>query len=86
VKAFAHAGGGDQVLELQRDFRSFLRQAAFFKSISKLISFANAHQELGLSDKFVGLHAVFLSGGGERGEVYVGGDVLLAGSFIRDWR
>src|SRR5260370_30200967 len=47
LKTLAHARGRDQVLELQGDFRAFLRQAALFEGLSELVGFADAHQELG---------------------------------------
>src|ERR1700677_3577429 len=71
------------MLELQRDFRPLLWRAAFFKSIGKLISFANAHQELRLCDNFVRLHSPSLRSRCESGKVDVRGDVLFAGSLIR---
>src|SRR5258708_17401731 len=70
------------MLELQRDFCALLRQATFFESVGKLVGFADAHQELGLRDESLRLHAVFFGGGGEGGEVYVGSDVLFAGGFV----
>ena len=82
IKAFAHACWRDQMFELQRDFGAFLGQAAFFEGIGKLVGFADAHQELGLRDQLVCPHPVFFRGGGECREVYVGGYVLFARSFV----
>ena len=70
------------MFELQGDFRAFLRQAAVFEGIGELVRLADAHQKLRLGNQFLRPHPVFLRGGGERGEVYIGGDVLFAGSFI----
>src|SRR5580658_2558651 len=70
------------MLELQRHFRAFLRQAASLEGVGKLVRLSDAHQELGLCEEFARLHTVFLDGGSECGEVHVGGDVLLAGGFI----
>ncbi len=74
--------GRDQVFELERHFRSLLRDAAVFEGVGKLIPFANAHQELRLREQFFTLHAGLLAGSGERGEIDVGGEVLLAGSLV----
>ncbi len=35
-----------------------------------------------MGDQLLRLHALFFCGGGERGEVYVGGDVLFARGFV----
>ena len=52
------------------------------KASANSIGFADAQQELRLRDELLRLHAVFFRGRGERGEVHVGGDVLLAGGFV----
>jgi len=82
MKIFTHASGRDQMLELQRDFRTLLRQAAFFEGVGKLVGFANAHQELRLRNKPVRLHTILFGGSGERSEIYVSSNVLLSGRFI----
>src|SRR5947209_20391353 len=70
------------MLELQRDFRALLGQATVFEGVGKLVSFPDAQQELRLRHEFLGLHAMSFCGGGESGEVYVGGDVLFPGRFV----
>jgi hypothetical protein len=42
LKIFAHAGGGNQMFELERDFRALLRQAAFLKGVRKLSGLTDA--------------------------------------------
>ena len=70
------------MFELQRHLGAFLGQAAFFEGVGKLIDLAGAHQELRLRAEFLRQHAVLFRGGGEGGEVYIGCDVLFAGSFV----
>ena len=71
------------MLELERHFRPFLRDAAVFEGVGKLIFLANAHQKLRLREELFGPHPGLLARGGERGEIDVGGEVLLAGGLVR---
>jgi len=71
------------MFKLQGHFGALLWQSAFFERIGKLISFPNPHQKLRLRHKSVRVHAVFFGGSGERGEIHISSNVLLAWSFIR---
>src|SRR6202021_1063864 len=82
LEAFPPAGGGGEVLELERDFGALLGQAAVFEGVGKLGSFADAPQELRLRDQLLTLHALLIGGRGQCCEVYVGGDVLFTGGFV----
>jgi len=70
------------VFELEGHFRPFLRDAAVLEGVGKLICLANAHQKLRLCEELFTLHTGLLAYSGERGEIYVGGEVLLAGGLI----
>ena len=70
------------MFELEGDLGAFLGQAAVFEGVGKLVGLADAQQKLRLRDELLRGQAVLFRGGGERGEVDVGGDVLLAGSFV----
>src|ERR1035438_2392346 len=70
------------MLKLEGHFRALLRNAAVFKRVGKLISLANAHQELRLREELFDTHTGLLACSGERGEIDVGGEVLLAGRLV----
>ena len=82
LKILSHADGRDQMFELERHFCSLLRDAAVFESVGELIFLAYAHQELRLREQLFTPHAGLLAGSGERGEIDVGGEVLLTRSLI----
>jgi len=67
LKILSHANRRDQVFELERHFRPFLREAAVFEGVGKLISLANAHQKLRLREELFDLHSGMLARRGERG-------------------
>ncbi len=71
------------MFELQGHLRPFLRGAAVFKCVGKLISLADAHKKLRLCKQLFRAHTGLLARLGERSEIYVGGEVLLAGSLVR---
>src|SRR5438874_2518037 len=71
------------MLELQRDFRAFLRKTALLKGVGKFIHFADSEQKLRLRDDLLRLHAFFSSGSSQRRKVYLRRDVLFAGSLVR---
>ncbi len=60
-----------------------MRDAAVFEGVGKLITLADAHQELRLREELFDLQTGLLACSGERGEIHVGGEVLLAGGLIR---
>jgi hypothetical protein len=62
VKALPHAGGRDQMFELECNFRALLRQPAIFKRVRKFIGLANAQQELRLGDQPPSPHALCFRG------------------------
>ena len=70
------------MFELEGHFRSFLRDAAVFEGVGELSCLADAHQKLRLREELLALHTGLLACSGERGEIYVGGEVLLAGGLI----
>src|ERR1017187_5120453 len=70
------------MLELQRQLRPFLRDAAVFESVGELVSLANAHQKLRLRAEVLDPHSRLRAGGGERGEIDVGSEVLLARGLV----
>src|SRR5882762_533245 len=71
------------MFQLERHLRPFLRDAAVFERVGKLISLANAHQELRLREEPFDLQTGLLACSGERGEIDVGGEVLLARGLVR---
>ncbi len=71
------------MFKLQRHFRPFLRGATVFEGIGKLVFLANPHQELRLREEFFAVHPGLLAPRGERGEVDVGREILLAGGLVR---
>src|ERR1017187_3984651 len=82
LKILSHAFGSDQMLELQRQLRPFLRDAAVFESVGELVSLANAHQKLRLRAELLDPHSRLRAGGGQGGEIDMGGEVLLARSLV----
>ena len=82
LKILSHADRGDQMFELKRNFRALLRDAAVFEGVGELIFLANAHQKLRLREQLLDPHAGLLAGSGERGEIDVGGEILLARSLV----
>ena len=70
------------MFELESHLHPFLREAAVFEGVGKLISLANAHQKLRLREELFDLHPGLLARSRERGEIDVGGEVLLAGSLV----
>src|SRR5271157_3566311 len=83
LKILFHAHGRHQMFQLQRHFRPFLRNAAVFEGIGKLIPFANAEQKLRLGEEGLTARTNFFTGGCESSEIDVGGEILLAGSLVR---
>ena len=71
------------MLELKRDFGMFLRKPAIFEGVRKLVRFADPHQKLGLGEQAPNLHAGLRSRGGERREIDVRRQILLARSLVR---
>src|ERR1022692_2952642 len=71
------------MLKLEGHFRALLRNAAVFKRVGKLISLANPHQKLRLREELFTAHAALRAGTGERGEIDMGSQVLLARGLIR---
>src|SRR5258708_27182097 len=71
------------MFELKRHLRQLLREPAVFECIGKLISLANAHQKLRLRKQFLDPHARSHAPSRKRGEVDVGGEVLLARRLVR---
>jgi len=71
------------VLELQSDFGALLRQAALFENVRKLIVLANSHQKLRLGQQGLRFHAILFQRRGQRCEVHVRRDVLLAWGLVR---
>jgi len=71
------------MLKLQRHFRPFLRYATIFEGVGKLTFLSNAHQELRLRKKVFAAQPGALARTGERGEIDVGSQVLLARGLIR---
>ena len=71
------------MFELEGHFRPFLRDAAVFEGVGKLIFLANAHQKLRLREELFAAHTGLLARSGERGEIDVGSEVLLAGGLVR---
>ena len=51
VEGFTYAGGSGEVLELERDFGSFLGQAAVLEGVGKLGVLADSDQELRLREQ-----------------------------------
>ncbi len=46
VEGLSHAGGGNEMLELERHLGALLGEAAIFKGIGELVGLADPHQEL----------------------------------------
>src|SRR5580658_2197753 len=82
LKILSHANGRDQVLKLEGYSRSLLRDVAILEGVGKLITLANAHQELRLRAEFFAAHTSLLARAAERGEIDMGGEVLLTGSLV----
>ena len=82
VEDLADAGGGDEVFELEGELGTFLREAAIFEGVGEIVGLADAHEEFGLGDESVVAQSGGLGLVAECGEVYVGGDVLIAGSRV----
>ena len=61
------------MFELESYLRLFLRDAAIFEGVGKLILLANAHQELRLREEIFARHTGLLTLGCQRGEIDVGG-------------
>src|SRR5208337_4600854 len=70
------------MFELQRYFRLLLRDSAVFEGIGTPVFLANADQELRWRAEFFAAHPGVLTPGGERGEIDVGREVLLAGGLV----
>src|SRR5208283_5966143 len=70
------------MLKLKRHFGSFLRDAAVFEGIGKLVFLANPYQKLRLRAEFFAAHPGPLAPSGECGEINVGREVLLAGGLV----
>src|SRR4029077_12114975 len=70
------------MFELEGDLCPFLRDAAVFEGIGKLVLLANTHEELRLREKLLEAHTGLLGCGGPRGGIDVGGEVWLAGSLV----
>src|SRR5258706_15321093 len=83
VKTLAHAGGRDEMLELQRNLRALLRRSGVAERVGKLVRFADAEQELRLRQQRLRLHAGGAAEFGGGGEVDVRGNVLLARRLVR---
>src|SRR5260370_11437 len=62
--------------------RPSLRHVAILESVRKLVSLANAHQKLGLRKQLLDLHPHLFARPGDRGEIDVCGEILLAGSLV----
>ena len=70
------------MFQLEGHFRSLLRDAAIFEGVGKLISLADAHQELRLREELFAPACRLARSRGEGSEIDVGGQVLLAGSLV----
>src|SRR5947209_3811422 len=82
VKTLPHAGGSDQMFELQSDLGALLWPAAFFEGIRELILLADSHQKLRLREQRLRLHAILPSRVSKRCKVDVCGEVLLSRRFV----
>ncbi len=71
------------MFQLQRYFGALLWHAAFLEGISKLGRLANPHQKLRLRDQLFGANSGLLRHRRQRGEIYMGGQVLFSRRLVR---
>lgn len=62
LEGVSHADGRDEMLELEGDFSTLLRESAFLEGIRKLRALADSHQKLRLRDQLLRVHACLLRG------------------------
>src|SRR5579862_5766694 len=71
AKVFSHACGRNQMLQLERNFRTLLRQSAFLEGVRELICFADAQQELRLGQEGLDPHSITLGSNLQGAEIDV---------------
>ena len=71
------------MFQLKGDFGTLLGRLAVFEYVGEMICFAHVHQKLRLRTHGVHIHTLSARRGGQRREIHMSGEVLLAWRLIR---